>query len=244
MSKQVITESFNIRNMAEGSPDHYELQELDSPLKTSLMPAVRRHIPAAEIGETGVISMVDAKAEGKDEDESQDASRTTDETKAPPEKDAVAEKSDKSDDKATVLIVEDTLELAEVIQATLESMGLNSTFETHGQKAVAKFKEMRPDLVLMDIGLPDMTGWKVLDNIKEFQESSEDSKKATIIVITAYGDPANRLVGKLQGIHSYLIKPFTPDEVENLVNRALNGEPATPESAKPPSSKDETGATS
>jgi len=244
MSKQVITKSFNIRNMAEGSPDQYEMQELASPLKTSVMPAVRKQVVSADIGETGVISMVDAKAEGKDEDESQDASRTTDETKAPPEKDAVAEKSDKSDAKANVLIVEDTLELAEVIQATLESMGLKSTFETHGQKAVAKFKELRPDLVLMDIGLPDMTGWKVLDSIKEIQNAAEDDKKATIIVITAYGDPANRLVGKLQGIHSYLIKPFTPDEVENLVNRALKGEPPAPEAAKPPISDDETGASS
>jgi len=44
-----------------------------------------------------------------------------------------------------------------------------------------------------------------------------------IIVITAYGDPANRLVGKLQGIYDYLIKPFTPDEIEREVRKALGG---------------------
>jgi len=41
-------------------------------------------------------------------------------------------------------------------------------------------------------------------------------------VITAYGDPANRLVGKLQGVYDYLIKPFTSDEVERVVIGAIN----------------------
>jgi DNA-binding response OmpR family regulator len=45
-----------------------------------------------------------------------------------------------------------------------------------------------------------------------------------IIIITAYGDPANRVIGKLQNIHSYLVKPFTPDQVERVVAMALRGE--------------------
>ena len=43
-----------------------------------------------------------------------------------------------------------------------------------------------------------------------------------IIVITAYGDPANRLIGKLQNVHEYLVKPFTSDEVERVVLSALS----------------------
>ena len=42
-----------------------------------------------------------------------------------------------------------------------------------------------------------------------------------IVVMTAYGDPANRLMGKLQGVDSYLIKPFTPDEIERTVRQVL-----------------------
>lgn len=123
----------------------------------------------------------------------------------------------------TALIVEDTVELAEVIQATLENMGLQAVFATHGKIGLEKLRELHPQLLLMDIGLPDITGWKMLDYIKEYY-ADVDAPLPTIIVITAYGDPANRLIGKLQNIYSYLVKPFTPDEVETLVRMALSGD--------------------
>ncbi len=117
-----------------------------------------------------------------------------------------------------VLIVEDTVELGEVIQATLERMDILAFCETHGLQALKRYEEVQPDLVLLDIGLPDMIGWKVLDAIKE---SKAIFKRPAIVVITAYGDPANRLMGKLQGVDSYLIKPFTPQEVQRVVQDVL-----------------------
>ena len=120
----------------------------------------------------------------------------------------------------TVLIVEDTIELAEVIEATLERMGLETFHETHGNTAIAKFNELDPDIVLLDISLPDTTGWKILEVIKERFEVT--GQMPVVIIITAFDDPANRLVGKLQGVHSYLIKPFTADEIERTVEGAIN----------------------
>ncbi len=117
-----------------------------------------------------------------------------------------------------VLIIEDTVELGEVIQATLQRMHIMAFCETHGLKALKRYEEVQPDLVLLDIGLPDMTGWRVLDAMKE---SKAIFKRPAIVVITAYGDPANRLMGKLQGVDSYLIKPFTPEEVQNVVQEVL-----------------------
>jgi len=117
-----------------------------------------------------------------------------------------------------VLIVEDTVELAEVIQVTLERMGLCVFHETHGNKALDVFHTEHPDLVLLDIALPDTTGWKVLETIREQQRGGQDP---IVLVITAYGDPANRLMGKLQGIAGYLIKPLLPDEVERAVADVL-----------------------
>lgn len=118
-----------------------------------------------------------------------------------------------------VLIIEDTMELAEIVQVTLERLDLKVFHETHGIKALSIYNAEKPDLVLLDIALPDTTGWKVLDTMREQQKGG---KGPIIIVITAYGDPANRLMGKLQGIHSYLIKPFTPDEIEKVVAEALH----------------------
>ena len=117
----------------------------------------------------------------------------------------------------TVLIVEDTTELAEVIQATLERLGITAYHETHANKALEIFKKEKPDLILLDIGLPDMSGWKLLDGIKELDKNNLPH----FIIITAYGDPANRLMGKLQEVDSYLIKPFSPDEVERVVGKVL-----------------------
>ncbi|MBN2303541.1 MAG: response regulator [Anaerolineae bacterium] len=119
----------------------------------------------------------------------------------------------------TVLIVEDTEELAEIIQVTLERLNLKVFHETHGDKALTIYETEKPDLIILDIALPDTNGWKVLDTIREQQRGGETPM---IIIITAYGDPANRLMGKLQGIESYLIKPFSPGDIEKIVAQALN----------------------
>ena len=122
----------------------------------------------------------------------------------------------------SVLIIEDTLELAEVIEATLESMGLDTVHETHGARAIERFYDVEPDLILLDIGLPDMPGWEILHEIKAYVEQTGASVK--VIVITAYDDPANRLVGKLQDVHSYLVKPFTSHQIENVVYEVLHSQ--------------------
>jgi CheY-like chemotaxis protein len=96
---------------------------------------------------------------------------------------------------------------------------MRTTQESHGSRALARFTEVEPDVVLLDIGLPDMTGWKMLEDLKERNGASNIPK---VIIITAYGDPANRLIGKLQNVHDYLIKPFTSDEVERVVLGALD----------------------
>ena len=121
-----------------------------------------------------------------------------------------------------VLIVEDTVELGEIIKAALKGMNVLTFHELRGSSALQVYRTMHPDIVLLDIGLPDMSGWRLLDIIKETQL---DVRRPAIVVITAYGDPANRLMGKLQGVHSYLVKPFTLDQVRNIVRTILEVTP-------------------
>jgi CheY-like chemotaxis protein len=208
--------------MAEGSPGPSEEAEPSNPLKTTTIPAITGDgEKVGQTAETGVAAAVGFTAEGRDDGDAQDASRTTDESKPTPSNER---KPAMHEDKAPlVLIVEDTTELAEVIQATLERMNIRTVHETHGNKAVSKFIELNPDIVLLDISLPDMMGWKIMDIIKErFEQGADSATMPIVIVITAYDDPANRLVGKLQGIHSYLIKPFTADEIERIVTQAIS----------------------
>jgi CheY-like chemotaxis protein len=220
MKDRLSYSPLDVSDLAEGAQGTNESMEPASPLKTTTVPVVSsEHTIKGPSAETGIVSQVGVEVEGRDEGDSQDASLTTDETKPAPRSEAVPNTS--SGLRPTVLIIEDTTELAEVIQATLERMNIVTAHETHGVKALAKFNEMKPDVVLLDISLPDMTGWKILDTIKEKQEKGEMHTLPAIIVITAYGDPANRLVGKLQGVFSYLVKPFTADEVESVVAQAL-----------------------
>jgi len=116
------------------------------------------------------------------------------------------------------LVVEDTLELGELIKTALAKIRVLAFTETHGMKALERYNEIKPDIVLLDIGLPDMIGWRVLDSIKETKAMF---KRPAIVIITAYDDPANRLMGKLQGVDDYLIKPFTPEEIQGVVKRVL-----------------------
>jgi CheY-like chemotaxis protein len=118
---------------------------------------------------------------------------------------------------AKVLLIEDSVELAEIIVAVVESMSLQALHEMYGARAIQVIQDEEPDLILLDLGLPDMVGWKIMEALKD--ESGQFP--IPVVVITAHGDPANRLIGKLQEVSAYLIKPCTPDEVRQVISRVL-----------------------
>ena len=207
------TTAWNVTDeRAEGSPQPYEAHDSESMVKTHTMPPVRLEKTALPAAETGLLPSVHL-AEGKDNSDVQDASRTAAESQP-------AARNGGNVKTPVILLVEDTDELAEVIQATLERLHMTIAHETHGAKAIDRFEALRPDVMLLDIGLPDMNGWQLLDTIKKKIEQG-GGKMPSVVVMTAYGDPANRLVGKFQNVNEYLIKPFTPTEVERVVNKAL-----------------------
>jgi CheY-like chemotaxis protein len=118
---------------------------------------------------------------------------------------------------AKVLLIEDSVELAEIIVAVVESMSLQALHEMYGARAIQVIQDEEPDLILLDLGLPDMVGWKIMEALKD----GSGPFPIPVVVITAHGDPANRLIGKLQEVSAYLIKPCTPDEVRQVISRVL-----------------------
>jgi len=212
-------------HVSEGTSEPQNQRELPSVLQTNTLPPL--DLPVKNATATGLARQVRMESESSQDSlpAREDAPSVTDESKAATAKEPetmVKGAAEPDTNKPTVLIVEDTQELAEVIQATLESAGMLVEAVSHGAKGLERLKEHTPDVLLLDIGLPDMPGWKMLEQLREW--TGDDRQMPTVIVITAYGDPANRLIGKLQGIHSYLIKPFTSDEVEKVVHKALNAE--------------------
>lgn len=127
-----------------------------------------------------------------------------------------------------ILIVEDTVEFANLVRIALRSLNVDIEHVTQGSAALQAIAASLPDLILLDIALPDMDGWRLLDALR--REPLNRQREPLIIVLTGYGDPANRLMGKLQGVHGYLVKPCVPQSIREAVASALQLESDEPSS--------------
>ena len=116
-----------------------------------------------------------------------------------------------------ILIVDDTIEYGELVQASLIRSGLQADYVHNGQLALDYLRERMPDVMLLDIGMPGMSGWAVLDEIKvRYPEAN-----FPVIVLTAFNDPANKLVGKFQQqVYRYCTKPTDLRTLANTVIEA------------------------
>ncbi len=115
------------------------------------------------------------------------------------------------------LIIEDHPGLAAMTAETLALAGIASTHACNAKHALEYLAINEPDVILLDIGLPDMTGWELLQAIK----TSYGEYRFPIIVTTAFSDQPNRIIGRLQYVNEYLIKPFRPEELVNALSKVL-----------------------
>ena len=116
-----------------------------------------------------------------------------------------------------VLSIEDDKGLYELIALTLRKLPVDLHNAPTGSLAIDKVLELKPDLVILDISLPDLHGWEVLDRLKGM-----DSRPEHIIVLTAYSTPTHRVIGRLQNVTAYLTKPFDKDVLADLITETLD----------------------
>ncbi len=114
----------------------------------------------------------------------------------------------------TILVVEDDDPIALLIKVYLEKAGFRVQVASDGEEALAKFSEVNPSLVLLDLMLPGKDGWAVLDEIRS-------RGSCPVIMITARGAVKDRLKGLDRGADDYISKPFDPDEVVARVRAVL-----------------------
>ena len=103
----------------------------------------------------------------------------------------------------TVLIVEDDPNIADLLHLYLEKDGYTTEIAPDGGKAVEKFRQLQPDLVLLDVMLPVMDGWEVLRTIR--QES-----KTPVIMLTAKGETNDKVNGLKMALTTILPSPLRP----------------------------------
>jgi CheY-like chemotaxis protein len=121
---------------------------------------------------------------------------------------------------AMILAVDDDPDIRAVIEVTLESAGHKVVGAAGGEEAINKLRRRRFDLVLLDIMMPNVNGYQVLEQIRGMP-----SRAATpVVVITAKHDPEGLLKEIGQGIVDHLVKPFSAAELLAVVERAIEGE--------------------
>ena len=116
---------------------------------------------------------------------------------------------------ARVLVVEDDLTMAEVLRAYLSRAGYQVDSSGDGNDALRMWQRVAPDVVILDIMLPGLSGLEVLRR----QRRSGD--QTCVIVLSARGEEEDRLVGLETGADDYVVKPFSPREVVLRVEALL-----------------------
>lgn len=118
---------------------------------------------------------------------------------------------------ANILVVDDDADIRDLILAILEAAGHDVTLAADGQEALNKLKRKPYELVVLDIMMPTMSGYEVLEQIRAMPSRAS----TPVIVVTAKHDPTGVMREVKGGALDHLAKPFLPDELEEVVGRAL-----------------------
>ncbi len=117
-----------------------------------------------------------------------------------------------------LLMIEDDTRLATMVGEYLSKSGYGFTHATDGAKGLEALENSKPDLVILDLMLPDMDGLEVCRRIKNL---GGDSARTAVLMLTAKGDPMDRIVGLEIGADDYLPKPFEPRELLARIRAVL-----------------------
>ena len=113
-----------------------------------------------------------------------------------------------------VLVVDDDIHICELVRLYLEKDGFRVALAHDGRKAVDLFREITPDIVILDIMLPGIDGWQVCREIRRFSQ-------IPIIMLSARDETFNKVLGLELGADDYMVKPFEPNELSARIRAVL-----------------------
>jgi CheY-like chemotaxis protein len=118
---------------------------------------------------------------------------------------------------AKILVAEDERDIRDLVAFTLRFAGHEVMVATNGEEAVQMAPQVNPDLILMDVRMPRMTGYEACKVMK----ANPDLKDIPIVFLTARGQESEIQQGLEAGAEEYLLKPFAPDQLTNRVKAIL-----------------------
>jgi DNA-binding response OmpR family regulator len=117
-------------------------------------------------------------------------------------------------DRRRILVVDDEERMVRFIRMNLEHDGFQVTEALNGKEAIQKLRDVNPDLLLLDVMMPDLDGFEVLQAIREVSN-------VPVIMLTARGEEDDRVRGLELGADDYITKPFSPREMVSRVKAVL-----------------------
>ncbi|MCL7929027.1 response regulator transcription factor [Halomonas llamarensis] len=123
---------------------------------------------------------------------------------------------------ANVLVVDDEPNIVLSLEFLMEQAGFQVTIAEDGEQALESVKNAHPDLILLDISLPGISGFDVLEQLR----GQPDTASLPIIMLTAHGREVEREKGMALGADDYITKPFSTQTLVEKVKALLNGAPS------------------
>ena len=112
-----------------------------------------------------------------------------------------------------ILVVEDSAVIRRLIEVCLRAADLEIITRDDGKNGLAAVSSESPDLVVLDIGLPGMDGWEVLDRIRR----DETTQDVPVVVLTAHAEEESRRRASEGGADAFVTKPFQPNDFRSTV---------------------------
>ncbi len=119
----------------------------------------------------------------------------------------------------SVLVIEDSASVRRLIEVCLRVLEVQLSAAEDGIKGLALARELRPDAIVLDIGLPGMDGWEVLRHLRADQ-STADIK---VLILTAHAQPEVAEQAVAGGADDFMTKPFRPTELRERIEKLLAG---------------------
>lgn len=117
----------------------------------------------------------------------------------------------------TILIADDDPELRGLLRAYLDTLECELVEANDGEKALEAVILERPDLIILDVMMPELNGWEICKYVK----SKPEYKDIAVIMLTGIGATVNELTSPLYGADAYIDKPFDIDELDQTVRSLL-----------------------
>ena len=130
------------------------------------------------------------------------------------ENEELQEMSGENEARQKILVADDEASIRRILETRLKMVGYDVVTAEDGEEAVEVFNKTNPDLVVLDVMMPKMDGYGVT---REIRRTSD----VPIIILTALGDVSERITGLELGADDYVIKPFSPKELEARVKAVL-----------------------